>query len=181
MGEEYVNNPTLADVAFIVEDRTFHAHRIALLASSNAFRAMFNGGYKERDARSIEIPNIRYDVFELMMRYTYTGQVEVPVELAQDLLKASDQYLLEGLKRLCEEAISDSISTENLHAIYELSESFNAPQLGSRCVMFILERSQEMIEHHGIQRFLVLAAKMAPQLRHSLTKMLESTVDAPKE
>lgn len=181
LGEEYVNNPTLADVAFIVEDKTFYAHRIALLASSNAFRAMFNGGYKERDARSIEIPNIRFDVFELMMRYMYTGQVEVPVELAQDLLRASDQYLLEGLKHLCEEAISDSISTENLFHVYELSESFNAPQLGSRCVMFILEKSQEMIAHHGLENFLALAAKMAPQLRQSLMKLLYTTADMPSE
>lgn len=49
LGAQYVNNPTLADVTFIVEDRKFHAHRIALLASSDAFRAMFSGGYKVRD------------------------------------------------------------------------------------------------------------------------------------
>jgi len=164
-------------VTFFVEDKPLHAHRIALLASSNAFRAMFNGGYKERDERSISIPNIRYDVFVLMMRYTYTGQVEVPADLAQDLLRASDQYLLEGLKGLCQETISDSISTENIFDVYELSESFNAPQLGSRCVMFILEKSQEMISHHGLDSFLALATKMAPQLRDSLTKMLYSTIE----
>jgi hypothetical protein len=43
----------------------FHAHRIALLASSEAFRAMFNQNFRERDASSIEIPNIRYDVFQV--------------------------------------------------------------------------------------------------------------------
>jgi hypothetical protein len=43
-----VNNPTLADVTFNVDGRKFHAHRIALLASSDAFRAMFNGGYREK-------------------------------------------------------------------------------------------------------------------------------------
>jgi hypothetical protein len=32
----------------MVEGRAFHAHRIALLASSDAFRAMFNGGYREK-------------------------------------------------------------------------------------------------------------------------------------
>lgn len=40
-GEEYVNSKTLTDVTFLVEDRPFYAHRIALLASSEAFRAMF--------------------------------------------------------------------------------------------------------------------------------------------
>lgn len=41
-GEEYVNSKTLADICFLVEGRPFYAHRIALLASSEAFRAMFN-------------------------------------------------------------------------------------------------------------------------------------------
>lgn len=48
LGEEYVNNHMLSDITFMVEGRQFHAHRIALLASSEAFRAMFNGGYRVR-------------------------------------------------------------------------------------------------------------------------------------
>lgn len=75
LGAEYVNNKTLADVTFVVEGREFYAHRIALLASSEAFRAMFNGGYREKEASSINIPNIPYDVFSAMMQYIYTGQV----------------------------------------------------------------------------------------------------------
>ncbi|KAJ6356415.1 hypothetical protein OIU78_004508 [Salix suchowensis] len=69
LGEQYVNNATLSDVTFLVEGRRFYAHRICLLASSDAFRAMFDGGYREKDARDIEIPNIRWEVFELMMRF----------------------------------------------------------------------------------------------------------------
>lgn len=75
LGDEYVNSRTLSDVTFSVEGRPFYAHRIALLASSDAFRAMFGGGYREKEAALIEIPNIPYDVFEVMMRYIYTGQV----------------------------------------------------------------------------------------------------------
>ncbi|KAI8522899.1 hypothetical protein RHMOL_Rhmol13G0032600 [Rhododendron molle] len=106
LGEQYVNNPTLSDVTFLVEGKRFYAHRICLLASSDAFRAMFDGGYREKDAKDVEIPNIRWDVFELMMRYIYTGSVDVNLDIAQELLRAADQYLLEGLKRLCEYAIA---------------------------------------------------------------------------
>ncbi|CAF1697948.1 unnamed protein product [Brassica napus] len=71
LGEQYVNNATLYDVTFLVEGRRFYAHRICLLASSDAFRAMFDGGYREKDARDIEIPNIKWEVFELMMRFIH--------------------------------------------------------------------------------------------------------------
>ncbi len=68
-----MNNPTLSDVTFMVDGRNFHAHRIALLASSDTFRAMFDGHYKEKEASTIPIPNIRWTVFESMMRCIYTG------------------------------------------------------------------------------------------------------------
>ncbi|GJW95814.1 transmembrane 9 superfamily member 11-like protein [Tanacetum coccineum] len=99
LGEEYVNDPMLSDVTFIVEGKRFYAHRIGLISSSDAFRAMFDGGYKERDAKDVQIPNIRWETFELMMRFIYTGSVEVNMGIAQDLLKAADQYLLDGLKQ----------------------------------------------------------------------------------
>ena len=74
LGEQYVNNPMLSDVTFLVEGQQFHAHRIALLASSDTFRAMFDGNYIEKDASSIPIPNIRYAVFHAMMLCIYTGE-----------------------------------------------------------------------------------------------------------
>ncbi|KAI7980287.1 ARM REPEAT PROTEIN INTERACTING WITH ABF2 [Camellia lanceoleosa] len=42
-------------------------------------------------------------------RYIYTGSVDVNLDIAQELLRAADQYLLEGLKRLCEYAIAQEL------------------------------------------------------------------------
>ncbi|GAV74791.1 Arm domain-containing protein/BTB domain-containing protein [Cephalotus follicularis] len=140
LGVQYVNSATLSDVTFLVEGRRFYAHRICLLASSDAFRAMFDGGYREKDARDIEIPNIRWEVFELMMRFIYTGSVDVTLDIAQDLLRAADQYLLEGLKRLCEYTIAQDISLDSVSSMYELSEAFHAMSLRHTCILFILEQ-----------------------------------------
>ncbi|KAG4403994.1 hypothetical protein AAZX31_01G224500 [Glycine max] len=144
LGEQYVNNATLSDVTFLVEGKRFYAHRICLLASSDAFRAMFDGGYREKEARDIEIPNIRWEVFELMMRFIYTGSVDITLDIAQDLLRAADQYLLEGLKRLCEYTIAQDISLENVSSMYELSEAFNAISLRHTCILFILEHYDKL-------------------------------------
>lgn len=45
-------------------------------------------------------------IFYVVIRFIYTGSVDVTTVIAQDLLRAADQYLLEGLKRLCEYAIA---------------------------------------------------------------------------
>ncbi|KAH9765142.1 ARM REPEAT PROTEIN INTERACTING WITH ABF2 [Citrus sinensis] len=150
LGDQFVNNATLSDVTFLVEGRRFYAHRICLLASSDAFRAMFDGGYREKDARDIEIPNIRWEVFELMMRFIYTGSVDVTLDIAQDLLRAADQYLLEGLKRLCEYTIAQDISLENVSSMYELSEAFHAISLRHTCILYIMEHFDKLSTRPGI-------------------------------
>lgn len=59
--------------------------------------------------------------------------------MAEDLLRAADQYMLDGLKHLCEETISKQLNNDNLAEIYDLAENFNAPQLGRRCALYALE------------------------------------------
>ncbi|PKI37493.1 hypothetical protein CRG98_042122 [Punica granatum] len=122
---------------------------------------------QEKDARDIEIPNIRWEVFELMMRFIYTGSVTVTLNIAQDLLRAADQYLLEGLKRLCEYAIAQDISLDNVISMYELSEAFNAISLRHSCILFILEHFDKFRpgNSHMIQRII-------PEIRIYFTREL---------
>ncbi|KAK8684814.1 hypothetical protein V6N13_040830 [Hibiscus sabdariffa] len=169
LGEQYVNNSTLSDVTFLVEGRRFYAHRICLLASSDAFRAMFDGGYREKDARDIEIPNIKWEVFEMMMRFIYTGSVDVTLDVAQDLLRAADQYLLEGLKRLCEYTIAQDILLENVSNMYELSEAFHAMSLRHTCILFILEHFDKLSARPG---HLHLIQRIVPEIRDYFAKAL---------
>uniref|UniRef100_A0A1J3CY25 ARM repeat protein interacting with ABF2 1 n=1 Tax=Noccaea caerulescens TaxID=107243 RepID=A0A1J3CY25_NOCCA len=138
-GEEFVNNSTLSDVTFLIDGQQFYAHKICLVASSEIFRAMFDGLYKERNAQNVEIPNIRWEVFDLMMRFIYTGGVTIPKDLAQDLLVAADQYLLEGLKRLCEYTIAQDICVGNIPFMYDLADTYNASALRRACTLFVLE------------------------------------------
>ncbi|CAL4908055.1 unnamed protein product [Urochloa decumbens] len=172
LGEQYVNSSTLSDVTFLVEGKRFYAHRIALLASSDAFRAMFDGGYREKDARDIEIPNIRWDVFELMMRFIYTGSVQVTSEIAQDVLRAADQYLLEGLKRLCEYTIAKDVNLDNVSDMYDLSEAFHAVSLRHTCILYILEHFNKIYTRAGSAQ---LIQRVIPELRNFLTKALSSS------
>lgn len=173
LGDKFVNNPTLSDVIFLVEGKRFYAHRICLLASSDAFRAMFDGGYRERDAKDIEIPNIRWDVFELMMRYIYTGSVDISLEISQELLRAADQYLLDGLKRLCECTIAQDISVENVSMMFELSEAFSATSLRTACILFVLENFDKLIV---MQWYTPLIQRILPETRAHFVRVLTGPV-----
>lgn len=179
LGEQYVNNSTLSDVVFIVEGRRFYAHRIALLASSEAFRAMFDGDYKERNPGSeVQIPNIRFDVFEAMMHCIYTGSVEVMPALAFDLLRAADQYLLDGLKRLCESTIAKDLSVESVLNSWEHAETYNASQLKQACIVYMLEHQQKLVAQHGQTAFQGLIVRMRSQIEAYMRDALRRPAEA---
>lgn len=74
---------------------------------------------------------------------------EVEPEMAVEVLQAADQYMLEGLKRLCEQAIGNSLTTTSLEGMWELSEQFNAPALGQQCVVFALQNYEIITAEKG--------------------------------
>lgn len=95
--------------------------------------------------------------------------------MAEDLLQAADQYMLEGLKRLCEASICSSLSVESLANTYALAENFNAPQLARRCVLYALEHYEAALASCGPACFASLIEQMVPKLKEFVTEQLEKT------
>uniref|UniRef100_A0A0D3EFW3 BTB domain-containing protein n=2 Tax=Brassica oleracea var. oleracea TaxID=109376 RepID=A0A0D3EFW3_BRAOL len=175
LGAEFVNNPTLSDVTFLVDGKQFYAHKICLVASSDIFRAMFDGLYKERNAQNVEIPNITWEVFELMMRFIYTGRIDITKHLAQDLLVAADQYLIEGLKRLCEYTIAQDICVDNIPLMYDLADTFNASAVRRACTLYVLEHYTKLSSETWFPMFI---KKIIPEIRTYITDILTRPVQA---
>ena len=80
------------------------------------------------------------------------GGTCVPLDfwpLNSPLLTPHLQYLLDGLKGLCEMCIAKGLTLENTVRVFELSEAFSAPQLAKRCVLYVLEQYDDFVEMHG--------------------------------
>ena len=178
--ESQVNSPVNSDVTFVVGGIPFYAHRNALQDASDTFRAMFEGCYKERDTEAkIEIPNIPRDVFEAMMTCIYTGTVDVTPDIAQELLRAADQYLLTGLKRLCEAAIGAGINSENLLSVFELAETYHADGLAHACCIYALRNRGEYVKEHGFAGYTDAIKRLMPTCRAYFKGALEPKPEAP--
>ncbi|WOG94842.1 hypothetical protein DCAR_0314139 [Daucus carota subsp. sativus] len=175
LGKEFVNNPTLSDVTFLIEGKPFHAHKIWLLRASDAFQEFFDSGYMEREAQDIEISDIRWEVFELMMRYIYTGSVIVTLYVAHDLLKAAHEYRLDVLKHLCECTIKQNIQVDNFFLTYESSEACNSMVLRDACIVFVLGEFDNLVALPG---FLHLLNRMTPEMRDYFIRELSRPIQA---
>lgn len=73
------NQSEYSDIELIVESECFYAHRIILAARSDYFRALLYGGLRESQQNNpaIEIQECKAAAFQILLRYIYTGRVNL--------------------------------------------------------------------------------------------------------
>jgi hypothetical protein len=109
-----MNDEEFSDVTFIVEGKPFYAHKSIISILSEKYRAMFKAGMMESQSNKsvIQIDHISYPVFELVMRYLYTGSFEPSLEFLQnievmvDILRVADEEFLDEIKFKCEQQLT---------------------------------------------------------------------------
>eukprot|EP01130_Rhizamoeba_saxonica_P007493 TRINITY_DN3031_c2_g1_i3.p1 TRINITY_DN3031_c2_g1~~TRINITY_DN3031_c2_g1_i3.p1 ORF type:complete len:441 (-),score=87.87 TRINITY_DN3031_c2_g1_i3:47-1369(-) len=155
-----------SDVTFVFEEeeKFLYGHKAILSTRSEAFKAMFQSGMKEAEARDIVITD-RYKVFKGLLEYIYSNKAPVRFKKVDDwieLLYLADLYFLLNLKFRCEKELKQRISYTNVEKIWTVSEEHSIERLRLTCVkscakyialdMMLLEdlpieRQNEIIDH----------------------------------
>ncbi|XP_029702160.1 speckle-type POZ protein-like A isoform X2 [Takifugu rubripes] len=128
------------DCSLWVRGQEFKAHRAILAARSPVFKAMFEHEMKDTKKffqNRVDIADIEPDVFKEMMRFVYTGRAPNLEKMADNLLAAADKYALKRLKVMCEEALCNSLSVENVADTLILADLHSAEQLKAQAIDFI--------------------------------------------
>ncbi|XP_029518557.2 zinc finger and BTB domain-containing protein 14 isoform X2 [Oncorhynchus nerka] len=102
------------DIAVVVEDVKFRAHRCVLAACSNYFKKLFKK-HEVDNSSVIEIDFIRSDIFEEVLNYMYTAKITVKKKDV-NLLMSSGQILgIRFLDKLCSQKRDMSTEENNVH------------------------------------------------------------------
>ncbi|KAK3751856.1 hypothetical protein QZH41_009661, partial [Actinostola sp. cb2023] len=135
--EKLLNNGTFSDTVLVVDGREFYAHKAILAARSPVFNAMFEHEMTESRKGRVEISDIDPDVFSEMLKFVYTGNTPQIQGMAEDLLAAADKYDLERLKVMCEEALCNNLTVDNVCDVLILADMHSAKQLKGQSLDFI--------------------------------------------
>jgi BTB/POZ domain len=141
-----INDAETADVCFLVEGKEVYAHKAILAVRSQYFRAMlFNGHMRESaDNSPVEIKDVSHPVFCKVLEYLYTDTVcNATLEVGIHLMVASELFMLDRLKGICEDLIRGEISTDNVISILVASHQHNALGLKEIALEFILQHLSE--------------------------------------
>jgi speckle-type POZ protein len=116
LGAALKSQQNLADVEFVVKDKTFPAHRAILAARSQMFAAEFKKKQPVNDVpHQIRIDGVDPSTVENFLHFVYTGEPMGTLE-DEELLKLADHYQLTTLTSLCKVALKkmDSMQMANL-------------------------------------------------------------------
>ncbi|XP_034445008.1 ankyrin repeat and BTB/POZ domain-containing protein BTBD11-B isoform X2 [Hippoglossus hippoglossus] len=178
----FLNNKEMSDVTFLVEGKPFYAHKVLLFTASSRFKSLLaNRPCGENTC--IEISNVKYNIFQLVMQYLYFGATEamhIRNTEVMELLSAAKFFQLEALQRHCEMICSKNINTETCVEIYNHTKFLDAPVLSSYIEGYFLKNMVILIELEPFKQLLYDAPPDSPgcDILQDLEKTLANRIQS---
>ncbi|XP_076861827.1 ankyrin repeat and BTB/POZ domain-containing protein 2 [Brachyhypopomus gauderio] len=176
----FLNNQEMSDVTFLVEGKPFYAHRVLLITASERFKSLLGSSSAGSQlCNDIEISDVKYSIFQVMMSYLYCGGTE-PLKLAVpellELLSVASLFQLKGLQRQCERLCAQNISPDNAVSVYNTAKALAATELSTYCEGYFLQNMAALLEREAFRGLLCLPGARAPPAREPLLEELEATL-----
>lgn len=151
--EKLLEDGMASDVTFIVDKQKFRLHKNILMVRSPVFRAMFAHDMQENAKNTVNIKDIKCEVFKEMLRFIYAGRVDGIGKIAGDLLAAADKYAIQGLTIMCEKFLCDNLSVRNVLEYLRLADLNNAEVLKTQAISFIMLNPGDFADNPEFEAF----------------------------
>ena len=139
-------NQAFTDVTLECQGKELKAHKLILAAASPVFEAMFKEGTKEQLNSCVIIEDIDSDIFEVFLRYLYSGEVDQLAEMYLELFAAADKYDVQSLRKTCIQHMAKNISVDNTLDVLALAERHSIEPLKSLALQFIKTNIANVVE-----------------------------------
>uniref|UniRef100_A0A8C1IME0 Ankyrin repeat and BTB/POZ domain-containing protein 2 n=1 Tax=Cyprinus carpio TaxID=7962 RepID=A0A8C1IME0_CYPCA len=171
----FLNNPEMSDVTFLVEGKPFYAHGVLLLTASDRFKTLLalNGTDSTQPRKEIEISNVKYNIFQMMMSYLYCGGTE---SLKMGLLSAASLFQLGVLQRHCEIICAQNIDLDDAVNIYHTAKTHGAVELSTYCEGYFLQNMAGLLEREAFRTLILGSGTRSGSGKDSLLEELEATL-----
>lgn len=141
----------LCDVILNVNHQTFQAHRCILTAGSPYFRGVFTSDMKEKEATELDLNFLDADAMDPLLKYMYTGDVEISEANARNLVSAADFLLIQSLKTIGCGFLESIICPGNCFELRDFAEKYNCDQLKATATTFIVNNFAAASESEGFR------------------------------
>ena len=125
-------NMEFTDFRIKCGEKIFPVHKIVLASHSPVFRRMMQTDMLEKSFGEVNIKDADPEVIKMMIKFMYTGEIDSSAEdeTILRLFYLADYYLIEELKRLCEDILANPTVQESNDQNYGLRRFFNGKWTG---------------------------------------------------
>ncbi|KAG2500376.1 hypothetical protein HYH03_001950 [Edaphochlamys debaryana] len=157
-----------ADLILVVGGRRLPVHRAILIARCDYFRSQLEGGFADGAAPELSLPDANPAAFELLLRFVYTGAVDIPPALAPAVAELADRLLLPELCSDAQAVVLSGVSAETVVGSLLWAERLGASFLGllSSLKAWYLKHHEEVRREAGasLERLCVESPKLMLEL-----------------
>jgi len=136
----------LCDIVLCVEDKEIPAHRVILASASPYFRSMFLGKLAESSQDRVVLYEIDGVSVDLLVRYAYSGFVEINELNVQGLLYASALLQFDKVNSACCAFLRKTLDVSNCLGIRSLAESLSCYELFQEAHQFVVDHFTEVLK-----------------------------------
>lgn len=176
-----MNCPAYPDVQLMVKNRNgairIYPCHLAVLNRAEYFKVMFTNNFKEKVTYikakhvtgkynsiipQLTLPNCEFEVAEIILRYLYADNTDIPWMYAVDVLLLADILLEDRLKTIASTIITQSkefIQQYNVFDVLYLSWEIGVERLEQFAAKFIAIHLQELYKDPEIKRAIMLSSQ----------------------
>lgn len=153
--EDYLYKKQLTDVILIAGQRRIPAHKIVLSANCEYFAAMFTNSLKETFQNEIELKEVDGDALWYLVRYFYTGTIDLLEDNVETLLATASLLQLGCIVEACCQFLIKQLHPSNCLGIRSFADLHGCANLLQTSNVYTNDYFMEVIKN---QEFLVLSA-----------------------
>ena len=129
----------LCDVTLLAAGAMFSAHRNVLAVSCPYFYKLFTSHMKEKTAESVALDalDVTSQVFDNLLTYLYTGEIDVTEFNAEELVICADYFLMTELKTMASEVLKSKLRFSNCLFLLNFARRFNCDSLAKVSRVFV--------------------------------------------
>ena len=166
------NDSSFSDFTVACQGREFMCHQAILAGRSTYFHKMLSHDMEEKEQKCVDIQDFTADIVKEMLLYIYTGKAGDLEENAAGLLAAAEKYDLQELKRMCEESLCSTMTTDNVLDMLVLADHNNADLVRTAALKLIVENGDQIVAVNGWSNKM----KKYPEL---MSEMFEAMTEYP--
>ncbi|XP_050420152.1 BTB/POZ domain-containing protein 9-like [Adelges cooleyi] len=133
-------NDRFSDVVLVVDEERFPAHRNILASRSDYFRALFNGDFKEFNESVVEIKEISVISFKILLRYIYTGRMNLNAledNVVLELFSVAHLFSFSNLQLPLAKYLQNNGNEHNVCSLFAMARLYHYEELEYRSLLFL--------------------------------------------